>query len=51
MKVLAGGRSVEPALARADYAEPASHGCVRIPAPEAKGLYKFAALGTAVVVF
>ena len=30
---------------------PASHGCVRVPAPEAKGLYKFAALGTAVVVY
>jgi lipoprotein-anchoring transpeptidase ErfK/SrfK len=29
---------------------PASHGCVRLPAPEAKGVYRFAALGTAVVV-
>ena len=37
-----------------EYAEvppyPASHGCVRVPAPEAKGLYRFAALGTVVVV-
>ena len=30
---------------------PASHGCVRVPAPEAKGLYEFASLGTTVVVF
>ena len=30
---------------------PASHGCVRVPAPEARGLYKFASLGTAVVVY
>lgn len=30
---------------------PASHGCVRVPAPEAKGVYKFAAIGTAVIVF
>jgi murein L,D-transpeptidase YcbB/YkuD len=30
---------------------PASHGCVRVPAPEAPGLYKFAKLGTAVLVF
>ena len=29
---------------------PASHGCVRVPAPEAKGVYKFAAIGTTVVV-
>lgn len=29
---------------------PASHGCVRVPAPEAKGLYEFAAQGTVVVV-
>jgi hypothetical protein len=29
---------------------PASHGCVRVPAPEAKGVYEFAAQGTAVVV-
>jgi L,D-transpeptidase catalytic domain/Putative peptidoglycan binding domain/Sporulation and spore germination len=29
---------------------PASHGCVRVPAPEAKGLYDFATLGTVVVV-
>jgi lipoprotein-anchoring transpeptidase ErfK/SrfK len=28
----------------------ASHGCVRVPAPEAKGVYGFASLGTAVVV-
>ncbi|MCW2958437.1 MAG: hypothetical protein JWP18_1240, partial [Solirubrobacterales bacterium] len=26
------------------------HGCVRVPAPEAKGVYEFAAQGTAVVV-
>jgi lipoprotein-anchoring transpeptidase ErfK/SrfK len=32
-------------------AYPASHGCVRVPSPEAKGLYKFAKLGTAVIVF
>jgi lipoprotein-anchoring transpeptidase ErfK/SrfK len=30
---------------------PASHGCVRVPAPEAKGVYDFATLGTVVVVF
>lgn len=30
---------------------PASHGCVRVPAPEAKGLYRFAAMGTAVIVY
>lgn len=30
---------------------PASHGCVRVPAPEAPGLYKFAKLGTTVIVF
>lgn len=29
---------------------PASHGCVRVPAPEAAGLYRFAKLGTTVVV-
>jgi peptidoglycan hydrolase-like protein with peptidoglycan-binding domain len=29
---------------------PASHGCVRVPAPEAKWLYRFAKLGTAVIV-
>ena len=29
---------------------PASHGCVRVPAPEAKGVYEFATVGTAVVV-
>ena len=29
---------------------PASHGCVRVPAPEAEGVYKFAKLGTVVVV-
>jgi lipoprotein-anchoring transpeptidase ErfK/SrfK len=29
---------------------PASHGCVRVPAPEAPGVYKFAKVGTAVVV-
>jgi lipoprotein-anchoring transpeptidase ErfK/SrfK len=31
-------------------AYPASHGCVRVPAPEAKGVYAFAASGTTVVV-
>jgi peptidoglycan hydrolase-like protein with peptidoglycan-binding domain len=31
-------------------AYPASHGCVRVPAPEAKYVYDFAAVGTAVVV-
>jgi lipoprotein-anchoring transpeptidase ErfK/SrfK len=30
---------------------PASHGCVRVPAPEAKGLYEFASVDTAVIVF
>ncbi len=29
---------------------PASHGCVRVPAPEAKGVYEFATIGTAVEV-
>lgn len=29
---------------------PASHGCVRVPAPEAKGVYRFAAFDTTVVV-
>jgi lipoprotein-anchoring transpeptidase ErfK/SrfK len=29
---------------------PASHGCVRVPAPEAPGVYDFASIGTAVVV-
>ncbi|MCW2999622.1 MAG: hypothetical protein JWN65_3171 [Solirubrobacterales bacterium] len=29
---------------------PASHGCVRVPAPEARGVYAFAAQGTTVVV-
>jgi lipoprotein-anchoring transpeptidase ErfK/SrfK len=29
---------------------PASHGCVRVPAPEAEGVYDFADLGTAVAV-
>jgi lipoprotein-anchoring transpeptidase ErfK/SrfK len=29
---------------------PASHGCVRVPSSEAKDVYAFAALGTAVVV-
>ena len=31
-------------------AYPASHGCVRVPAPEAKFVYDFAAVGTSVVV-
>ena len=30
---------------------PASHGCVRLPAPEAPGVYEFAAVGTTVVVY
>jgi peptidoglycan hydrolase-like protein with peptidoglycan-binding domain len=30
---------------------PASHGCVRVPSPEAPGVYKFAKLGTTVIVF
>ncbi len=30
---------------------PASHGCVRIPSPEAAGVYAFATLGTRVVVY
>ncbi len=29
---------------------PASHGCVRVPAPEARGVYEFASIGTAVIV-
>lgn len=29
---------------------PASHGCIRVPAPEAPGVYKFAKIGTTVVV-
>ncbi|MCW3038937.1 MAG: hypothetical protein JWM31_842 [Solirubrobacterales bacterium] len=29
---------------------PASHGCVRVPAPEAPGVYAFASQGTAVIV-
>ena len=37
-----------------EYAEvptyPASHGCVRVPAPEAPGVYAFATVGTVVVV-
>ena len=31
--------------------QPASHGCVRIPAPEAQGLYAFATIGTPVSVY
>jgi lipoprotein-anchoring transpeptidase ErfK/SrfK len=31
-------------------AYPASHGCVRVPAPEAPKVYDFAAIGTAVIV-
>ena len=30
---------------------PASHGCVRVPSPEAKGVYDFAGIGTAVLVY
>ncbi len=30
---------------------PASHGCVRLPAPEAPGVYEFASIGTTVVVY
>ena len=30
---------------------PASHGCVRVPAPEARGVYDFAGIGTAVIVY
>jgi lipoprotein-anchoring transpeptidase ErfK/SrfK len=30
---------------------PASHGCVRVPAPEVKWLYRFARIGTAVIVY
>lgn len=30
---------------------PASHGCVRVPAPEAKIVYRFATIGTTVVVY
>ncbi len=30
---------------------PASHGCVRVPSPEAKGVYAFAGIGTTVLVF
>ena len=30
---------------------PASHGCIRLPAPEAPGVYRFAKLGTTVVVY
>ncbi len=30
---------------------PASHGCVRVPSPEAQIVYRFAKLGTAVVVY
>ena len=30
---------------------PASHGCVRVPQPEARYLYRFAAIGRRVVVF
>jgi lipoprotein-anchoring transpeptidase ErfK/SrfK len=30
---------------------PASHGCVRVPAPEAPGVYAFASMGTVVVVY
>jgi peptidoglycan hydrolase-like protein with peptidoglycan-binding domain len=30
---------------------PASHGCVRVPAPEAKYVYRFASIGTTVIVY
>ena len=30
---------------------PASHGCVRVPVPEAHEVYDFAAIGTAVLVY
>jgi lipoprotein-anchoring transpeptidase ErfK/SrfK len=30
---------------------PASHGCVRVPSPEAPGVYRFAKLGTSVIVY
>jgi lipoprotein-anchoring transpeptidase ErfK/SrfK len=30
---------------------PASHGCVRVPAPEAKFVYRFAAIDRVVVVY
>ncbi len=30
---------------------PASHGCVRVPQPEARSLYRFAAIGRKVVVY
>ena len=29
----------------------ASHGCVRVPAPEAPGVYAFASNGTTVIVY
>jgi len=29
---------------------PASHGCVRVPAPEAKRVYRFAAINRVVIV-
>ena len=32
-------------------AYPASHGCVRVPSPEAKFVYRYAKIGTAVVVY
>ena len=30
---------------------PASHGCVRVPSPEARYVYGFAKIGTAVIVY
>ena len=30
---------------------PASHGCVRVPVPEAREVYDFAGIGTAVLVY
>jgi lipoprotein-anchoring transpeptidase ErfK/SrfK len=42
-------------IALHEYADvpsyPASHGCVRVPSPEAKMVYRFASLGTPVVVY
>lgn len=32
-------------------ADPASHGCVRLPAPEAQRVYEFVSVGTPVIVY